>query len=80
MMPRSPANANSTPAAPPAIANTRLSASNWRTSRKRLAPIDARMAISRRRKTARESSRFETLTHAITSRSPTAPNRIHSAS
>ncbi len=56
--------------APPASASTRLSTSSCRTSRHRLAPSDIRMAISRRRPTARTSIRFATFAHANSSTRP----------
>ena len=40
------------------------------------APREARMAISRLRYAARESSRLDTLTQAMTSSRPTAPKRL----
>ncbi len=52
--------------------------SNWRTTRKRLAPIAARTAISRCRPSARDSSRFATFVQAISSTMPTAATRMPS--
>ena len=46
--------------------------------RLRLAPIAARMLISRSRVVARASSMFATLQHAITSNRLTAPKSVYS--
>ena len=46
MIPARPAFARMMPARPPTQASTMLSHSNWRTIRNRLAPSDARTAIS----------------------------------
>ena len=64
-------SAIATPAAPAQSASTRLSASNPRTIRRRVAPSAARMAISRSRSAARASSRLATFAQAISSRKPT---------
>ncbi len=61
------------PTAPPARERTRLSAINWRTSTKRLAPTARRMAISFCLPTARASSRFATFAQAMSSRTADDP-------
>ena len=71
-----PKYAKKQPTAAPARASTKLSTSSWRTRRDRLAPSEARIAISRSRAVARVSSMFATLLHAINSRSPTAAARV----
>ncbi len=58
-------------------ASSRLSISIWRTSRQRLAPSDARTAISRSRVVARASSMFATLAHAMRSSRPTAAANVY---
>ena len=75
-----PRYASGTPTITPPKAMRRLSVSSCRASRARPAPIAARTAISRWRVAARDSRRFETFTHAISSSSPTAAKRIHSVS
>ena len=57
-----------TPAIPESSSD---SVSSCRTSRQRLAPSDNRIATSRRRPTARDSSRLATFAHAISSTSAT---------
>ena len=64
--------ASNSPAAPPRVESSRLSVSNWRTTRQRLAPRAVRMAISLRRTVARASIRFATLAQAINSTKATA--------
>ncbi len=59
------------PSAPPATAIVRLSVKSWRTSRRRAAPSDSRIASSRRRDIARASSRTATFAQAINSTSTT---------
>ena len=59
------------PAPAPASDSSRLSASNWRTSRPRPAPIETRTAISCDRLDARASRRLATFAHAISSTNPT---------
>ena len=71
---RMPIVASARPATALTDASTRLSVSNWRTTRAAPAPRAVRTAISRWRASARASSRFATLAHAISSRNPTAPN------
>ena len=68
-----PARARIRPRPVPHAAITRLSASIWRTSCPRLAPIAARTASSRLRPAARTTSRLATLAHAISSTNATAP-------
>ena len=63
------------PSVPPKIASTRLSVSDCRTIRQRLAPSAARTAISRSRLEARERSRFDTFAQVIRSTKPTAPSK-----
>ncbi len=75
---RLPQAPNSTPSAPPIPASSRLSVSSWRTRRRWPAPIPSRTAISRRRPSARASSRFATLAQAISSTRLAAPVSISS--
>ena len=77
--PHGPRPRATTPIAPPTIDSIRLSASSWRSSRLRLAPIAVRMAISFCRAAARASSRLAMLAHAISSTKPTAPSSTSSA-
>ncbi len=56
------------------MATTRLSMISCRAMAARLAPIEVRMASSRRRAVPRVSSRLATLAQAISSRKPTAPS------
>ena len=72
-------HANRTPAVPATTASTRLSVSDCATSRDRPAPSATRTAISCRRPTARATSRFATLTHAISSTRLTAASSRSSA-
>ena len=61
----------------PAIsARTKLSTSNCRTTRDRLAPSESRIAISRPLAWARASSRLPTFAHAITSTNTVVTSRI----
>ena len=62
-----PQRATRIPLKPPAAASSKLSVSNWRTMRQRLAPIARRMANSRWRAAPRAISRLATLTQAISS-------------
>ena len=71
--------ARNNPSNPPVNESTTLSVNNCRTTRMRLAPSAARMAISLCRDIARASSRLATFAHAIKSTQPTAPNRINKA-
>ena len=77
---RSAPYASAVPTMPPATARSTLSVSNCRTSRQRLPPSAARTAISRCRPAALDSSRFDTLAHAISSSRPTAPKSTHRSS
>ena len=63
---------------PPAHERTRLSTSNWRTSRPREAPSDSRTAISRWRMKPRAMRRFATLAQAMSSTRPTMHIRTRS--
>ena len=72
---RIPTTPNAAPATPPASESSTLSVSSCRMMRPRPAPMAARIAISRRRPTARASSRFATLAQAISSTKLTAPTR-----
>jgi hypothetical protein len=65
------------PAAQPMDESSRLSVKNCCTSRPRLAPSAARMAVSARRRVARANSRFATFEHAISRTSTTAPSSSH---
>src|SRR5207237_1016887 len=67
-------HAASTPIAPPARESTTLSVSVWRIRRMRLAPRAARNENSLCREIERASSRFATLTHAISKSRLTAPH------
>ena len=60
---------------PPNPESNRLSVSNCRMIRPRLAPIAARKAISFPRTEARASRRFATLAFAISRTQTTAPNK-----
>ena len=61
------------PSTPPTAASTRLSVSNWRTTRPRPAPSAERIASSRDRAVARASSRLATLAQQMSSTKPTTP-------
>ena len=74
-----PHHASSSPPNPPASERTRLSASNWRTSRPRPAPSAARTASSRWRAVARASRRLATFAQAMRSTKATAPASTKSA-
>ena len=76
---RSPTNATRMPAAPDITASNTLSAASCRARRTRPAPSAVRTAISRRRSFIRASTRFPTLTHAISSTNSDAPSSISSA-
>ena len=67
------------PAAPPMSARMKLSASNCRIMRDRLAPNAARIDISFWRVSPRASKRFATLAQAMSSTNPTAPNNTSNA-
>ena len=58
--------------------NSKLSASNCLTMRKRLAPSASRTAISRVRATVRANCRFATFAQAMSKTNPTAPNKMAS--
>ena len=77
---RSSHAATTTPSAPPATEMSVLSTSSWLASRARPPPSAARTASSCCRAAPRATSRFATLTHAISSRKPTAPNSASSVS
>ena len=62
------------PTAAAASASSRLSVRSCRTMRRRVAPIDRRMPISRCLDTARASNRFATLAHPIMRIRPKAKN------
>ena len=79
-MTRKAPKASAAPRTPPNVESSTLSVSNWRMSRPRVAPSEARSAISRCLVAARESKRFETLAQAISRSMPTAPKRIQSTS
>ena len=70
--------ASSSPAMPPAVARSSDSASAWRTTRMRPAPIARHTAVSRRRASARASIKFATFAQAMISTSPTSPMRTMS--
>jgi hypothetical protein len=65
-----------TPSPPPMDASNRLSVRSWRIRRVRVAPSDKRTASSRCRDAARESSRFATFAHTISSTITTTPVSI----
>jgi len=73
-----PTVARHKPASPPAPARRTLSVSNWLICLARLAPRDARTAISRLRAKHCERYRLATFAHAITRMTPAAPNMSHS--
>ncbi len=75
---RMPSQASASPAVPPAIASTPLSAIDRRTSAQRLAPNAARTAKSRDASADRASSRFAMFAQAMSSTSTTALNRTQS--
>ena len=70
---------NASPAAPPSTARSPLSIRCCRNSRARPAPSARRTADSRCLPTERASSRFATLAHTISSRTPTSSIRIQRA-
>ena len=74
-----PQIASNIPPSPPAAAISRLSVSNWRTRRERLAPRAARTANSCSRVVALASIRLARFAQAISRTNPTAPSRISSA-
>ena len=76
---RRPAPAIAMPRMPPMMASRTLSVISWRTSRLGAAPSAARIAISVRRAAPRASSRFVTLTQAMTRTSVTAASTATSA-
>ena len=61
------------PRPPPRMPSTRLSVTNWRTRRRRLAPRACRTATSRVRVSARASSKFATFTIEMSRTNSTAP-------
>ena len=63
------------PAAAATSASSRLSVNNWRTMRRRVAPSDSRMPISRCRATALARSRLAMLAQPISRMRPHAKNR-----
>ncbi len=62
------------PAAAATSASSRLSVNSWRTMRRRVAPSDSRMPISRCRATALARSRLATLAQPISRMRPNAKN------
>jgi hypothetical protein len=60
-------------ATPPNRARSELSVSSWKASRLRLAPRASRIAISRRRATARSSRRPAMFEHAMPNRTNAMP-------
>ena len=74
-----PQRATMRPSNPPMTPSTALSVSSCRARRQRVAPSDARMAISCLRADARESNRLATFTQAISSTQPTAPRKTNRA-
>ena len=66
----------SKPPAAPRTASSRLSVSICRINRVRLAPIAARIAISRCRMVARTNSRFATFMHANSNTKPASTKNI----
>ena len=69
-----PQRASTMPSPAPVSATTRLSVSSSATSRRRLAPSDARMASSVCRAVPRTRMRLAMLAQAMSSTMPTAPN------
>jgi len=67
-----PISREAVPKLRPPSARTKLSANNCRISRPLVAPIAARIAISRRRPVARVRLRFATFAQPISNTSPTA--------
>ena len=74
-----PAFAANSPTAPPMSANRVLSVILWRISRPLRAPSEARIISSRCRATPRAISSIAKFAQAISSTSPTAPNRTSNA-
>src|SRR5713226_1978155 len=68
---RTSPHARVSPSVPPTSESSMLSVRSWRTMRRRPAPSAVRMAISRRRATARASRRLATLAQAISRTRPT---------
>ena len=66
------------PATPPIAESSKLSVSNCRIRRMRLAPIATRRAISLRRAMARVNSRLATLVQAISKTNPTVASKTRS--
>jgi len=75
---RTPTRPGTSPTTATENANSKLSANNRRTMRRRLAPIAARIANSRLRPAVRTSSRLAMLAQAIGKAKLTAPSRIRS--
>ena len=75
----SDSQARRTPSAPPASATSTLSVTSWRSRRPRLEPSAVRTAISRLRRSVRESARFATLADAMISTSSVTPTSTASA-
>ena len=73
-------SATITPSAPPTPASSRLSVISCRIMRSRPAPIAVRTASSRRRPSARASSRFARFAQAISSTHAAAPQSASSSS
>ena len=75
---RTPITLRPRPTMPPRSASTSTSVRCCLTICPRPAPIATRMATSRRRSDARAASRFETLTHAMSSTPMAAPSIVYS--
>jgi hypothetical protein len=73
---RIPKTLSRIPSTPPTVASTSTSVRCCRITRRRLAPSAIRTATSRRRSDARATSRFETLTQAISSTPRPAPSIV----
>src|SRR5437016_11037761 len=71
------AKAKNSPQVDPAAASNRLSESNSRTMRHRVAPRARRMAICRSRALARASIKFARLAQAMSKTSPEIPKSNH---
>ncbi len=76
---RTPAKESATPRTAPHNASKMPSVTNCRARRTKLAPSAPRIAISRRRASARASRRFATFTLAMSNTKTTAPSSINRA-